>query len=364
MVRMKRRPFPAAVGILGILTAMLFFTAGCGKGEESTTKETDSSENVVLYLNDDAVSKEEYEMLAGEYCNEIYMQYTTEQINDENFWEEEMDGIVPYAQLEEIIREELTHNYALKALAVELEVTDDYTYQDLMTFMEEENTSGEDHSQADTSDDEVSYGLTSFDEATYYKYWYSNLETQVLNTLIQEKTDISEEDCREYYDENPESFTYETGVSILYAEIPYDSEEQRESAQAAALQLRHAMENTESVSELEEAFEEASIEQLELNSLDTQEGMSGIYSQRWELASQLAEGEVYGAYEQDGAFCIIKCIGRTENELVDFGTVQAQIERYLQQQEAQKLIDQEEESLEVKDGKITEKEAILEAVAR
>lgn len=359
MVRIKKRPFLIAVGILGILTAMLVFVSGCGKDENNTKKEDNSAENAVLYIDDDVVSVEEYEMLAKEYCNQIYMNYTTEQVNSKDFWEEEIDGVAPYTQLEDIVLDELKYNYALKQLAVELDVTDDYSYADVMASREEENDSRESASGEEASNGEISYGLNSFDEPTYYEYWYSNLETKVTNALIQEKIQVSEKDCRTYFDENEGAFSYDIGVSVLYAEIPYDSEEQRKTASETAQQFLHAMENTVSVDELADAFTEASIERLNLNSLDTQEGMSGIYTQRWEVASQLAEGEIYGPYEQNDAFCIIRCISRTENGVLDYESSKPQIERYLQQRAAQGIITRKEEGLDVKDGKISAKDIIL-----
>lgn len=358
MVEIRKRPFRLAVRILGILTAILMLASGCGKGGNSSNQISDSSENIVMYLDGDAVSAEEYEMLVKEYCNQIYMQYTTDQVNREGFWEEEIDGNVPYMQLEDIILEELRGNYAIKRLAVELDVTDDYTYEDLLESMEDENDNG-----ADASGEEVSYGLSSFDEASYYKYWYSNLETQVQSALIKEKIKVSQDDCKAYYEEHQEEFTYETGVSLLYAEIPCDSETQNQDAQATAMGLKRAMESTDSVEELEEAFDNVMFENLELNSLDTQTGTSGVYAQRWEIASQMTEGEVYGPYEANGALCVMRCTGRTENGTIDFEAAMAQIERYLQVQNAQEMIVQEADGLKVKSGDITAKDIILRTIS-
>lgn len=359
MVRMNKRPYPIAVGILGILTAMLVIGAGCGKKDNNIKNTENSSTDTVIYLNDSAVSKEEYGMLAQEYCNQIYMQYSTEQVNGEDFWETEIDGALPWELLENIIEEELRYNYALKDLAEELEILEDFTYADLLESMDAENDSKE-----NLSENEVSYGLNSYDAASYYKYWYSNLETQVVSALIQNQIEVSQTDCKSFYDENQQEFTYEVGVDIWYAEIPYGEDMQQKEAQAKAEYLCKAMENAESADEVEDAIGDISIERLDLNTLDTQEGMSGVYSQRWSLASQLDTGEVYGPYEENGAYCVIKCIQRTENGILDFDAVQPRIERYLQTQEAQKMIEKEAEQMTVKGGEITAKEVILEALER
>lgn len=368
MIRIGKRFFSTVTFTLILFAAMPFFVSGCGKDGNNTKNTENSPSNVVLYLNDVPVSSEEYEMLVKEYCNQIYMQYSTEQINSEEFWETEIDGTAPYTLLEDVILAELKGNYALKSLAVELEVTQDYTYGDLLSSMERENESGsgsskrETESSQDVSEAESSYGLTGYDESSYYKYWYSNLESQVIGALIQSKVNISQTECESYYEENADEFTYETGVSVWYAEIPYGDNIRQKEAQEKARALSTEMEKAKEAGDIPEEFGDVEIQELDLNSLDTQTGMSGIYAQRWELASHLSEGQVCGPYEQDGAYCVIKCISRTENGIVDFETVSSQIERYLQVQEAQKLITQKADQMEVKEGNITPKEIILSAL--
>lgn len=363
MVRMNKRPFPIAVGILGILTAMLVLVSGCGKGVNSTeyssvkseigTESTKKQESdAVMYLDGFAVSEEEYGMLAGEYSNQIYMQYTTEQVNSEDFWETEIDGTAPCILLEEIILEKLKENYALKALAVELGVTEDYSYADLIGKMEAENGSEE-------SGTDISYGLSSYDEASYYKYWYSNLETRVTTALIENGIDVPEKDCKDFYEENIDNFSYETAVSVWYAEIPYGGDMQQKEAEAKAGMLKSEMESAEETDDIPDEFDDVEIQELDLNSLDTQEGMSGIYSQRWTIASQLEEGETYGPYEQDGSYCVLKCVSRTENGILDFEAVSSRIERYLQQQTALAMIEEKAEEMEVDEGNLSAREVIL-----
>ena len=350
MVKIKKRPFSVAVGILGILTAILIIVVSLEKGEDK---------NKALYINDDAVTAEEYAMLAEEYCNQIYMKYSTEQVNSESFWEEKIDGIAPYTLLEEIILEELKNNYALKNLAVELGITEDYTYEQLLEAMHEENASKE-----NLSDDEASYGLNNYDISTYYKYWYSNLETQVRNALIQKEMNITEEECKAYYENNIDAYSYDVAVDILYAEIVPDSEAGKNNTRNIAYQLSRAMEVMNSAEELkkQEMFSDIDIQELSLNSLDTQGGMSGVYLRRWEIASNLLKGEVYGPYEDNGRYCVIKCIEHMENSAMEFDAVYGQIERYLQVEEAKKLINNEVKNLKITEVKNITKEIILKTL--
>ena len=74
----------------------------------------------------------------------------------------------------------------------------------------------------------------------------------------------------------------------------------------------------------------ADVQALELNSLDTQEGMSGVYRNRWEIAKGLSAGEVYGPYEDNGKICVMKCIEKEADGQIAYENVKDQIVRYLQ----------------------------------
>lgn len=351
MVRSKKWPFRAAVGM--ILTVALVLVPGCGKDGQETSGTAEGSRkaegDIVLYLDGSPVSAEEYGMLTQKFSSQITMQYTTDQVNQEDFWETETDGETPYSRLADLVEEQLRENYVLKELAVELDLTEDYTYGDLMDSMEQEN-----EERSDLSDDEISYGLSSYDAASYYQYWYSNLETRVTEAVIRQEVQVSEADCREYYEENPQASAYELGVSILYAEIP----ESDPNAWNTARQLCAALESGASEEEIQEALE-VSLKELTLTSYDTQAGMSGVYQNRWEIASGLSAGQVYGPYEDQGAVCVMQCTDRAENGQVAFEEMKSQIERYLQAQKAQEIIKNRTEEMEVESGTVTPKEVIV-----
>ena len=125
----RKKMIPAGFAAMGILIAAMAFVGGCGTqktdqndqtnvsaevsaGAENTQADTD----VVCYIDGDAVSVEEYVLLAENHKNDILMRYTTEQVNQPDFWEQEIDGKVPAEQLETIISQDLTENYAIKRL--------------------------------------------------------------------------------------------------------------------------------------------------------------------------------------------------------------------------------------------------------
>ena len=95
-----------------------------------------------------------------------------------------------------------------------------------------------------------------------------------------------------------------------------------------------------------------SLKELTLTSYDTQAGMSGVYQNRWEIASGLSAGQVYGPYEDQGAVCVMQCTDRAENGQVAFEEMKSQIERYLQAQKAQEIIKNRTEEMEVESGQL------------
>ena len=125
----------------------------------------------------------------------------------DNCCEEEIDGKVPAEQLETIISQDLTENYAIKHLAVEWKVTEDYTFEDLKAQMEEKNDA-----QSDSADTTDSYGLTAYDISKYYSYWYSNLQTKLMNQMIGNSKDYSDaQDVEAYITEKAEKAVIRPG---------------------------------------------------------------------------------------------------------------------------------------------------------
>ena len=184
----RKKMIPAGFAAMGILIAAMAFVGGCGTqntdqndqtnvsvevsaGAENTQADTD----VVCYIDGDAVSVEEYVLLAENHKNDILMRYTTEQVNQH--------------------------------VAVELKGTVDYTFEDLKAQMEEKNDA-----QSDSTDTTDSYGLTAYDISKYYSYWYSNLQTKLMNQMIGNSKDYSDaQDVEAYITEKAEKSVIRPG---------------------------------------------------------------------------------------------------------------------------------------------------------
>ena len=87
--------------------------------------------------------------------------------------------------------------------------------------------------------------------------------------------------------------------------------------------------------------------------------MSGVYTYRWQTASQMQEGQIFGPYEDNGMLCIMKCTDRTGDGSLDFAAVKGQIERYLQAGQAQEIIADRMEDAQISPGSISPEEIIV-----
>ncbi len=365
MFGMKKIPANiAALGTLGVLIAAMAFAGGCGtkstdaKTQSSAEQEVQKDADAVCYLDGDPVSTEEYALLAQKHKNDILMRYSTDQVNQPDFWEQEINGEVPYKQLETVIEKDLKEKYSIKHLAVKEKAVDDYSFSDLKQFMEKENNVSE-----DSTDSSENYGLKTYDMSTYYDYWYSNLETSLINKMVTDADliKVTDADCKSYYKTAQDNFTYDVGVEIVYVEV---SETEDSNAIETAQQLADQLQTVNDTEELSKQYPQAQIQQISLNSLDTQEGLSGVYLNRWNIASGLAEGEIYGPYEDQGAVCVMKCLSRTEHGVIAYDQVKDQIQRYLQMNQAQNYIDENKDSIKVTTGSCSAKDVIIQTLTK
>ena len=75
----------------------------------------------VMEIDGQTVVKEEYQMILKEHTSEITQQYSTDEVNQKNFWSKRVDGEIPAEQLMELAKEDLIQRKTTAAAAEELE---------------------------------------------------------------------------------------------------------------------------------------------------------------------------------------------------------------------------------------------------
>lgn len=107
----------------------------------------------------------------------------------------------------------------------------------------------------------------------------------MVNQWVKENAAVTDESCSEYYQEHIEDFTYEVGVNILYTEIPSNDENAEQEAQA----IYQTLTNEQDAEAAVRQYANAETQNLELTSLDTQEGRKR--SLRKSLANRVTDAD-------------------------------------------------------------------------
>lgn len=308
-------------------------------------KETDAR---IMKIGDQTVTKEEFQMIVKGYSAQIKSGYTTDEANSEDFWTTEIDGQKPVQKAVELAVEELEYKKALADLAEEEGLGIETRYDALKEDLEEEN----EKRAAGQDSGEAVYGLQEFSLEEYYDYIYTDLESQVEEAL-KSKDEITDEEIRAVYDENIESYQYEVGVKVLVAEAMDGIEEQ--TMQDAGSDMADGM----SAEELTEKYPDVSFYELEMNSQDREEGKTGVYELRWEMAAALQEGELSEVFYISGNPMVVYCEERVDNGTLSYEEVKGVLESQVKTTRAEQTIrDYADDAKKVYDDAELEKAAI------
>lgn len=302
---------------------------GCGT---KTVKDSD----VVMEIAGQDVVKAEYQMILADYVAEIKQQYDTETANRKDFWTAEQEGKRPLDKIMQLAGENLTEKKVIAQLAKESESAAVTDYLSIAAQMGEEN----DRRQTAEETGEVVYGLTSYDVREYYNYVYTQIEYEMVETLKQQQ-DISEEELKQIYEENQQEYTSDVGVKVLVAEML------AETGMEKAAQIAEAMGTDTDVTALTSRYPDVSFYEMELSSLNTQEGKNGAYMERWLTASMMQPGEVCTPFSIGEKLMVMRCIERSEHVVQPFADVKGVLKDHVQTNLAYEEIESREKETEI-----------------
>ncbi len=114
------------------------------------------------------------------------------------------------AALEQFAKDYINAVNAKFALGSSLGLCENYDYSAMLFRMEQENTIR----QAKSANGEAVYGPVRFTPRSYFDYLESNLETDLVNYLVEHADSTMEAEAKAYYDASPALF--EQLVSITY----------------------------------------------------------------------------------------------------------------------------------------------------
>lgn len=313
---------------------------GCGT---KTVKDSD----VVMEIAGQSVVKAEYQMILGDYESEIKRQYDTDTANREDFWTSGEAYERPLDKIMQLAGEELKEKKTVAQLAADLGMDAQADYATLATQMDGENNGRE---TAGESGGNV-YGMTAFQMRDYYDYAYTQLEYEVVESL-KKNHEPSEEELQKIYQENQQEYTSDVSVKMLVAEMQAESGNgqtlEAESGNGQILQAAEAMKENTDLQCLTGKYPDVSFYELEMSTLNMQEGKSGAYMQRWLTASTMQQGEVCEPFAIGENLMAMRCLERSEHTVQPFEEVEGLLKDDVQTNQAYEEIQSRQKVAEIK----------------
>ena len=333
---------------------------GCGT---KTVKDSD----VVMEIAGQTVVKAEYQMILVDYESEIKRQYDTDMANREDFWTSKEGGERPLDKIMQLAEEELKEKKTIAQLTADLGIDAQADYGALAAQVDGENDA---RGAADESGGNV-YGITAFQMREYYDYVYTQLEYEVMESL-KKNHEASREELQKIYQENQQAYTSDVSVKMLVAELQAESgngqASQAESGNGQASQagsgngqasqagsgneqILQAMEDLKESTDMQYLrgkYPNINFYELEMSSLNMEEGKSGVYMQRWLTASAMQQGEVCQPFAVGENLLAMRCLERSEHSVQPFEEVEGLLKDDVQTNGAYEEIESRQKEAEIK----------------
>ena len=302
---------------------------GCGT---QTVKDSE----LVMEIEGQPVVKAEYQMILENYVAQVKGQYTTDQANQKDFWTMQQEDGTPLEQIMELAQQELVHKKVVAQLAENVGIEKNSDYLSMMQELEQENNNRE---GGNTSGQTV-YGLTFFTAKDYYTYIYTEIEGQLLERL-KEDQQVTDQELKKIYQDNIEQYTSDVSVQMLIAEMRVE------------LGIDQAQEVAEEMGEetdqelLAQKYPDVNFYQLKMTSLNTEEGKSGAYTERWMVASAMQQGEICEPFQIGDHLMVMRCLERAEHSPESFAEIKGVLESDVLTSKVQQKISSQEQQAEI-----------------
>lgn len=299
-----------------------------------------SNLDIVMTINKEIITKEEYQMILKEYTAKVKSNFSTDQVNKSDFWNSNFNGISPLDQIMNFAEKELKEKKILSEIAKEKKISVTTDYKELKNESTKHNFDNK-------------YGLNNFTVENYYRYTYYNLENLIREELKKD-FNISDNLIEETYLKNKEVYSYDTYVKMLVAEFKEEESLNKEIIDELSV--------TSNINELKSKFSNVDFYEIEMNSLDTKEGKSGVYENRWLIASKMRKNDISDPFKIENKTLIMKCIDRSEQGTIDFKEIKGTLKSQLLDIEVDNYINEKLNAAKVKFNKKKLKKIAIETL--
>ncbi len=180
------------------------------------------SDKIILKVNNESVIIDEYKLIMESKVSEVTSYFKQKYDVDDNkdFWSSSVNGEIPLDMLKKLTTEELVKIKVqqIKAKAEGVFVAN--SYSDFLSELKNENNRRE----SAVKEKKVIYGKKQYSISEYYRLLYNNMVSD-LKKKLEETYLIKEEDIKEFYDKNKESYKLPDDYEFDYISIEYKSSE-------------------------------------------------------------------------------------------------------------------------------------------
>lgn len=311
------------------------------------------SDNLGLVIGKEEILKEEF---LEAMSNEKYevTQYFNKEYNAEvnkDFWLKDFEGEFPYQVLADRTIEALTSSYAVYEIAQEKGHLDTIGYNDLLDRFDLENKTRE----TKIKNGEPVYGLAQYTLDLYKEYEMNALEKLYTNDLSNEGMQISEEESKQYYEDNKERlYVKNDDIELEFIRIYHgilDVEESEIKVFTEDLEsLYKEMSDTKTMGSLVDKYENLKpfYQKLDIASEELSSRGREI-GDVLELAMELDNGESTQVINQNDSLYLIHCVDRVRHDFLTYDEVKDNILKVLREQKYADIVDKRAEELSVSD---------------
>lgn len=158
-----------------------------------------SNKDIVLWINEYAVSNEEYQFYQqlnrAESSSYFYSKYQVDISGNEDDWNQEYGGEIPREVLKKNTEEDLIYDYVLRSLGEKYGSTMPKNFAEFQGEFQQFN----ENRIAQINADQVVYGPEQYDFMEYYMYFYSDQKNKIIEAMSQVLLEQEEDKIEEYY---------------------------------------------------------------------------------------------------------------------------------------------------------------------
>lgn len=295
-----------------------------------------------LRINDNLITEEEYLDAMNQSIYET-TQYFFEKYDarvDDEFWEKDFEGEIPYKVLADRTIHYLKYLKSTYEIAVEKEYVADAKYQSFLKRFEEENAKRAEK----VKNGEPVYGLSEFSQKLFREYELDTFQKLYCEDAENEGMEISDSERQAFYDTNKETlFSMDDDIILDYIKINYESDQ---LSDADVSQFKDKL--TRIFKQIDSQHTLAALVQddLELQNYMIHEevtsaeyGVKGKYMEDiLYYAMELKQGETTNVIDENGSLYFIQCVKRVNHDYQPIEEVKYNIEKALREEHYNQIV--------------------------